>query len=346
MTDFLNALKADLLDRRLVPFVALVLVALAGAVAYVAVGGGSTSATPAAAVHTAPATAPVTGGLAVSRTTPEKAVAETTDGVAAQRRGVARNPFALFPQAAAAKAPAAAAASTSAGTSAPSSGSGSSTPGSSSGSSSSTPGPRSGSGSSTPGPRSGSGSTTPSGPSPQRAVYHVSVLFGVAPTAGATPPSAPLTPYANLKLLTPLPSAKSPQLIFRGVTVGGKSATFTVVSEAILHGGAACLPSPVQCRAIDLKPRQSEQLEYTSLTGVTTIYELKVVSIVSAKATTAAVKAILRGQSHFGLELLRMDGLMAIPFLRNSTQVGVLVFTGHRALAARAHTAGQPGVAG
>ena len=334
MTDFLNALKADLLDRRLVPFVALVLVALAGAVAYVAVGGGSTSATPAAAVPTAPATAPVTGGLAVSRTTPEKAVAETTDGVAAQRRGVARNPFDLLPQATVAKAPAAAA-STSAATSAPSSGSGSSTPGSSSGS-----------GSSTPGPSSGSGSTTPSGPSPQRAVYHVSVLFGVAPTAGATPPSAPLTPYANLKLLTPLPSAKSPQLIFRGVTVGGKSATFTVVSEAILHGGAACLPSAVQCRAIDLKPRQSEQLEYMSLTGVTTIYELKVVSIVSAKATTAAVKALLHGQSHFGLELLRMDGLMAIPFLRNSTQVGVLVFTGHRALAARAHTAGQPGVAG
>jgi hypothetical protein len=345
MTGFLNALKADLLDRRLVPFVALVLVALAGAVAYVAVGGGSTSTTPAAAVPTAPATAPVTGGLAVSQTTPEKAVAETTDGVAAQRRGMARNPFALLPQAAAAKARAAAA-STSAGTSAPSSGSGSATSGSSSGSGSATPGSSSGSGSATPGPSSGSGSTTPSGTSPQQTVYHVSVLFGVAPTAGATPPSSPLTPYANLKLLTPLPSAKSPQLIFRGVTVGGKSATFTVVSEAILHGGAACLPSPVQCRAIDLKPRQSEQLEYTSLTGVTTIYELKVVSIASAKGTTAAVKALLRGRSHFGLELLRMDGLMAIPFLRNSTQVGVLVFTGRRALAARAHTAGQPGVAG
>jgi hypothetical protein len=60
-------------------------------------------------------------------------------------------------------------------------------------------------------------------------------------------------------------------------------------------------------------------------------------SIVSAKATTAAVKNILRGQSRAGRELLRRSGQTAIPYLKNSSQAGVLVFTGHAAHAARAH---------
>ena len=45
MTDFLNSLKADLLDRRLLPIVALVGVALVGAVAYAVLGGGGSTAT-------------------------------------------------------------------------------------------------------------------------------------------------------------------------------------------------------------------------------------------------------------------------------------------------------------
>ena len=113
MNDFLRALKADLTDRRLLPFVALALVALLGAVGYLALGGGSssTTTTPPSGVAV---TAGVSDGLAISKVAPEKAVAETTDGSAAQRQGAARNPFAVLPavaraNAAAAKAAAAAA---------------------------------------------------------------------------------------------------------------------------------------------------------------------------------------------------------------------------------------------
>jgi hypothetical protein len=328
MTDFLDALKADLLDRRLLPLVALVGVALVAALAYAVLGGGSTAATPTAAVSTAPTTA----GLAIGHTTPEKAVAETTNGVSVQRRGAAHNPFALLPGAVTSTASTAA---SSAGSSTTSASSGSSTSSTTSGSSSSSPG-AGGSGSTT--PSQPSTPATPVTPAKPQTVYHVAVLFGVVP-AGAATQSVQLTPYENLKLLTPLPSAKQPLVDFRGVTVGGKSATFTLVGEAILHGNAACLPSAAQCQAIDLKPGESEQLEYLQPSGQTVVYELRVVSIASSKASTASVKRLLRGESKAGRELLRRAGLVAIPDLRYSSRVGVLVFAGHPAFAARAHSA-------
>jgi hypothetical protein len=163
----------------------------------------------------------------------------------------------------------------------------------------------------------------------------VAVLFGTLPSS-----VTPLTPYENLKLLTPLPSTGQALLVFRGVTAGGKSATFTLVGEApILHGEGACLPSASQCEALDLQPGKSEQLEYLSPLGQPVTYELTVVSIASSKASSAAVKNALRGESKAGRALLGHDGLMSIPYLHYSAAKGVLVFSGHGAFAARARGA-------
>jgi hypothetical protein len=166
------------------------------------------------------------------------------------------------------------------------------------------------------------------------------VLFGVLP-AGVTPATAQLTPFEDIKLLTPLPSAQQPLIVFRGVTAGGKSATFTLVGEAILHGQAACLPSASQCEAIDLRSGESEQLEYVEASGQTVLYELRIVSIDSSKASSAAVANMLRGESKVGRRLLEHAGLIAIPDLRSSSQPGVLVFAAHPAFAARAHSAAR-----
>ncbi len=135
--------------------------------------------------------ATASAGVAVSQTTPEKAVAETTDGVAVQRHGAARNPSRrsrrptakhgelaarASPPARAAPAPALELRLARAHPPTGSSGSGSS---------------------------GGSAPTTPSKPSTPakpKTVYHVAVLFGVLP-AGATPQTAQLTPYESLKLL-------------------------------------------------------------------------------------------------------------------------------------------------
>ena len=94
------------------------------------------------------------------------------------------------------------------------------------------------SGSSKSGGSSGGGSGGKSGgskPSEPKTVYDVSVLFGEV-TAGSSGQGSGLTPYENLKLFTPLPSKEEPLVVFRGVTKGGKTATFTVAAETILQG--------------------------------------------------------------------------------------------------------------
>jgi hypothetical protein len=311
MSDFLDSLKADLLDRRLLPLVVVVGLALVGALAYVVLGGGSSASTAPATLGTSPAIA--SSGLPISQSTPETAVAETTGGGSTQHKGNAHNPFTPLPEAKAA--------TTSATTTTSASSTGSSS--SSAASESSASSTSSGESTSTP--------STPSKPAKPKSVYHVAVLFGTLPDT-----TTPLTPYENLKLLTPLPSGAQALIVFRGVTAGGKSATFTVVGEAILHGNATCLPNATQCEAIDLRPGQSEQLEYLPSEGPALTYELQIVSITSAKASTAAVKNVLRGESKLGRELLSRSGLLAIPDLRDSSQAGVLVFGGRPAFAAGA----------
>jgi hypothetical protein len=322
MTDFLNSLKADLLDRRLLPILALVGVGLVAALAYAVLGGGSKATT------TPPvATAHVPGGIAVSESkgSPVQSVAETTSGASAQRRGYAHDPFSLLPGAAQAVAASTAATTTRTSSSTTTSGS----PTTTTKSGTSTPAQGESKSTATPMP------TTP--PKTTTTVYHVSVLFGVLP-AVAPPPGVALTPYTNLKLLTPLPSARQPLIIFRGVTAGGKNAIFTVVGEVILRGNAVCLPSASQCQEIELKPGQTEQLEYLQPNGQAVNYELRIVSVAAAKASSAAVARMRSGVSQAGRALLRDAGLVAIPGLRFSSVVGVLTYVGHPASAARAHS--------
>jgi len=126
----------------------------------------------------------------------------------------------------------------------------------------------------------------------------------------AAKPAEPIA-YPLVTALVVLPTASRGSVTPR--TSAGKSATFTLVSEAILHGNATCLPSAAQCQAIDLAPGQTEQLEYISPTGEVSVYELRVVSIEAAKASAAAVKNLLHKESKAGRELLRQSGLPAIP---------------------------------
>ena len=128
-------------------------------------------------------------------------------------------------------------------------------------------------------------------------------------------------------------------IVFRGVIAGGKSATFTLVGEAILRGSAKCLPSASQCQAIDLKAGQSEELEYVPLGGSAITYLLEVVKITPSTASAAAARRAFGGESKSGLELLRSHGLASLPGLRYSDDKGVLVFAAKHAFAARAHVA-------
>ncbi len=318
MSAFLSSVKADLLDVRLRLAVVILALGLVAAVVYAAIGGSS-SATPPTA-HAQVSTGAV--GIAVTQapSSAGQAVAETTNG-SSQQQGPTRDPFTPLPETSAASA---SAAKTSGSTAAGSTTTSSTTTGATSGSSSS------GGGTTTTSP---SKSPTPAKPTPPAVVYHVAVLFGLAPP-GTPPQSLQLTPYENLSRLTALPSSEQPLLVFRGVTAGGKSATFTLISEAILHGPATCIPSASQCQAIELKVGQAEELGYVSSTGEAVTYQLHVVSISSSKASAAKAAAAFDAESRVGRELLRRTGLTALPGMRYSPQRGVLVSQG-----AFAHTA-------
>jgi hypothetical protein len=335
MNAFFNSLKSDLFDRRLTPLLALLGAALLAAIVYAAIGGGSSSTAPAAS---APAAVPKASGIAVTAAaTTKTSVAETTSGAAEQTGGgAARNPFKPLPgvkSTTTAATPASASETSTSGSTA----SGESSSGSEGSSSE-------GSGSGPSETNSQSGGTQQKKKSSK--AYKVSVLFGTAP-AGTPVLSAGLTTYEDLKRQQPLPSATQPLIVFRGVVAGGKSATFTLVGEAILRGSAACLPSASQCQAIDLKEGDTEELEYVPLGGTSITYELHVVKIeaIKAKAGRAAKAAKIArvagasaAESKAGLRILREYGLMAVPGLRYSRDGSVLVFRGSgHAFAARAH---------
>ena len=283
MSGFLNSLKADLLDRRLLPIVIVVGAGLAAALAYAVLGGGSSG----GASARLPVSTPLAPGSALIAVTPVqpgagRAVAETTSGASQQRRGASRNPFAPLPGAASASTATSASTSTTVSKiSASSSGASASSGSTSSSKAASSVGASSGSAAS----GSGHSVTSQSSPEPKpvqpakpQRVYAVTAAFGAAPL-GPLQPGVTLAQFANLRHRQALPSAKQQLVTFRGVGASGKSATFTLLGEALLHGPAACVPSPSQCLSISLRRGQTEELEFLAPDGSVTGYKLQVLSI-------------------------------------------------------------------
>jgi hypothetical protein len=291
MSEILQSLKSDLLDRRLLPVLLLLGAALAGAVAYAVLAGGS-SAKPVATLTLPPGAggAPVNGPtLPVQQVaaSPNAAAAETTDGARYQHKPGAHNPFIPL-------------ASPKAKTAAASSASSSKTPASSPSPASS---PAGKSGSSTPSSSSSGGGTTPSQPAPRKPkavhklIVEVGVLFGPAPTVPGQ--LSQLTPYASVKRLEPLPSTTTPLIVFQGLASDKKSAIFALSREAILKGEASCLPNAFQCESIELKAGQAEELSFLNeASGQTAAYELVLQSIAWHETTTTTTARIARRHRH------------------------------------------------
>ncbi len=325
MRNFLDSLRSDLLDRRFLPVLVILGVALAAAVAFAVLGGGSsTSSTPTPVTGAATgATGPAVAVAITPAPAANEAVSETTSG-SHQHSGAPRNPFTPLPSSKAK--------STTASSTKPAS----STAGSTSSSSTSSPGSSTGSGSTSP-----SKPATPTKPKPKPAqkVYHVDVLFGAAPV-GTPPQSIPLSAFNDLTRLYPLAVNGEAPLVFTGVTAGGSSAIFTIVREVFPHGPAVCHPSASQCQAIQLKPGQSEELEYIPTSGQALVYRLQLVSITAAKAGAAKAASAFRTSSPAGRALLRGAGLSALSGLHYSTATGVIVLGTHRSFQA-AHAASR-----
>ncbi len=322
MRNFLDSLRADLLDRRFLPVLVILGVALAAAVAFAVLGGGSsTSSTSPATGASTGATGPAVAVAITPAPAANEAVAETTSG-AHQHSGTPRNPFTPLPSSKAK-------ATTASSSSTPSSSSSSNAGGNSS---SSTPSSGSSTGSGGSSPSTPAKPTTPK-PKPAQKIYHVDVLFGAAPV-GTPPQSIPLSAFNNLTRLYPLAVGGEAPLVFTGVTAGGSSAIFTIVREVFPHGPAVCHPSASQCQAIQLKPGQSEELESIPTTGQPLLYRLQLVSITAAKAAAAKAASAFHTTSPAGRALLRGAGLSSLSGVRYSPDTGVIVLATHRSFAA------------
>jgi hypothetical protein len=336
MSKFVKSLKSDLLDRRLLPFVALVAVALIAAIAYAAFAGSGSTATPTASVTPSTPAA----GIAVSavKSESESGAGEITSG-AAKSAGAPRNPFTPLSEPNAKSASSSTSSPSTAASSSSTTGSGST--GSASGGASSGASEAE-SGSKSKAPTNGATTPAPNKSAPKsKTVYAVDVLFGAA-APGTLAPNPGLTPYEGLKLQQPLPSAKQPLIVYRGVMEAGKSAAFTLVGEVIPHGKALCLPSATQCQTIVVKPGETEELEYVPLGAAAVNYELYVVAIDATKQSdTALAKGASAQSSSAGAALLRSDGVEQIPGLRFSAAADALVLSSPRAFAARAHGAAR-----
>lgn len=324
MSDFFSSLKSDLLDRRFLPVLALLGVALLAALAYAVLGAGgpSRSSTPPASSSASSGAKGATGVIAISQApAPNQAVAETPGG-SHQHTSTPHNPFTPLPGAKKA--------TSSSGSSA------------SKGSSSSSGTSPAGSGK----PTSSGGGTAPATTlkpiAPTKRViihFHTTVQFGVVPVAveGTPPQPAQLQTFKDIAIDEPLPGKDNPQLVYLGVVLKtGKDAVFGLTGEAIVHGSATCRPSPTQCRAIELGIGQSETLEVFSATGQPVTYELKLLSIAKSvsSASTARAHAASNAKSQAGRALLRRAGLSTLPGLRYSSQRGGLVSVWHRAFGA------------
>ena len=98
MSALLNSVRADLLDRRMRPFLALVVVALVAALAYALLGGGGATApvlpeTASSSTGAGASTGVGASGIAVTAANSNGAAAEVS-GASKQHGGSARNPFA------------------------------------------------------------------------------------------------------------------------------------------------------------------------------------------------------------------------------------------------------------
>ena len=102
MNDFLKSLRSDLLDKRFLPVLAVLGVALLAALAYAVLGakGSSTSPTPSAGVASSVRKATAVVSISQAPANPNQAVAETTSGASKQHSsGKTRDPFTPLPEA-------------------------------------------------------------------------------------------------------------------------------------------------------------------------------------------------------------------------------------------------------
>lgn len=266
---FFRNVYADLVERRLLPLAALLVLAL---VAVPLVLAKSMPAAPIASAAPAPRLNIPSSQAAVSLLSPE------TKGRLAGLK--INNPFVQRRVARRAAPPVhAASGATGAGPATASSSGGTSTGSSSPSSAPSSSGGPSTSGASAPSPSSPSSTSSPSPAAQHKAVkpvkhageptrYRVPVVvlrFGHAGERGSR---------STLDSLASLPRGHTPVVVYLGMLTDGKTAEFFVASHVKAQGDGSCRPSRRSCQIVRLRAGQVEFFDAPGPRGTTVQYEL------------------------------------------------------------------------
>jgi len=118
--------------------------------------------------------------------------------------------------------------------------------------------------------------------------------------------SAELKPMGSVARLLPLPSAADPFFVFLGVLQDHKTAVFLISADATVTGDGTCRPSPENCETVELRAGETEFFDLAAGTPEAKQYQLDVVRIVrrdtGAKGRTAGNRT---RESKAGRRLLR-----------------------------------------
>lgn len=267
----MRSLRRDLLERRLWPIVALLLVAV---VAVPLMLRGNTHAD-AIAVPPAPpvaslASAPQTTAQPSHKARGTQPATSPTGPAHTLDVSIPRNPFSGGMPTLKSK-PASQTASTSS-TAAPTTTTGSMvTP---------TPSTPPSTGSSAPSPGTGTTPTTTTTPTSTTTSTTSTTTTSTTPTTTSTTPVPTSwtlysvdvrygmgsfdTERSNIARLTPLPSASNPEVMFMGLMNSGQQAVFLLGAGVVASGPGLCRPERAHCAAVVLEPGQTELLTVTT----------------------------------------------------------------------------------
>lgn len=352
MKTLIRDLGRDLVEKRLWPVAAALVIALVAVPMFLSRGGDAPA--PQAAAGAAPAQAQQ--GASAAKVSLAQDASATAD-----RTGSVRNPFKATGSAAKTTAT-----TTTAATPTPVVSPGSN-PGSSATGSSSTPAAATSTGSTgtsvvkpiTSSPVSGSTSgststgstpaatTTPStGATQDTATTHkITLRFG--PSTGGR------KTMRDVARLTALPNAKSPVTSLLGVMRDGKTVAFGLAANVVATGNGTCKPSPTDCKTVEMRAGDAQYFRIAGTDGAADRwYYLKLIHVERDKVSAQVAEAARVRRSRAGMAVVR-ESRASYRAYRYLPALGVLVRAKRAAgsaSSAQAGTAGkasvrQPGVA-
>jgi hypothetical protein len=148
--------------------------------------------------------------------------------------------------------------------------------------------------------------------------YHVSV--GITNSSGGIDTRDPL------ERLTVLPGDQQPRLVELGVLDGGSRVLFAVQPGTVVGGPGACIPGPVDCEILSLRPDQTEGISLQTSSGNVPIALFAVTGITAERYSSAAAAARARqAESSSGRALLQSSKLGALSLFRYEPSAGSVV---------------------